>query len=713
MAASVSPHRPPSERYPVGTEWEEERKALKDYTPDRLRTVSVIGHGSVGKTSLCDSLVYTAGSVERLGSVDSGSSSFDYTRESRERKHSLTFSPGICEWQKHKINLLDTPGLADFYGETIGSISVSDGAVLVLDGASGVEVGSLKTWSYAAGHQLPVLIWVGGLDRENVSFERVLEEVRDSLHRHAVPFVFPVMEDGELKALVDVLGNRAMDPEGNEMEVPDEARERLDELRNELIETAAESDEELMEQYFANDTLTEAELRRGLKKSIAARDLFPVLCGVSTTALGAKELLSSMVSFIPSPLERPAQPDATGEGEIVPDPDGSFVARVFSTKVDKHVGDMVFIRVLRGGVEGTEEAYNTERQTAERLNNYYYISCGQRIETEKLVTGDIAAVAKLKSTMTNDTLCTKKDQVELRPIAFPEPVYRAAIYARKRGEEDKMGSGLSTLSAMDPTYVVRNESEIGQTTVSGMGEQHHAVMLERLKEMTGVEAELVKPRIAYHETITKAAAGQYKHKKQTGGRGQYGHVHIRLEPLPRGTGFEFDSEVTGGNVPTKHIPAVEKGFQEALDKGPLSGCAVVDIKAVVTDGSYHPVDSSDMAFKYAANRAFRAVMMQAGPILLEPLMELEIMVPEEFMGDVMGDINSRRGKIQGMEAEGSFQIIKAQVPEAELYQYTSTLRSLTQARGNFSQTFSHYEKVPRDIQQKVAEENRRAAEEDE
>ena len=686
---------------------------MKDYTPEKLRTISVIGHGSVGKTSLCDALVYAAGSVERLGSVDNGNSSFDYTKESRERKHSLTFSPGICEWQKHKINILDTPGLADFYGETIGSIAVSDGAVLVLDGTSGVEVGSIKTWSYAAGHQLPVIIWINGMDRENVSFERTLEEIRESLHRHAVPFVFPVMENGSLKALVDVLRDKATDSDGKEIEVPDSARERCDELRKELMETAAESDEQLMEAYFENDTLTEAELRKGLLKSIKARDLFPVLCGVSTPPLGAQALLSSVVSFIPSPLERPAQPDASGEAEIAPDPEGSFVARVFSTKVDKHVGDMVFIRVLRGGVEGTEEAYNTEQQNSERLNNYYYISCGERIETQRLVTGDIAAVAKLKSTMTNNTLSTKKDTVELRPIAFPEPVYRAAIHAKTRGEEDKMGSGLSALSAMDPTYIVRNEAEIGQTTVSGMGEQHHAVMLQRLKEMTGVEAELVKPRIAYHETITKSASGQYKHKKQTGGRGQYGHVHIRLEPLPRGTGFEFDSEVTGGNVPTKHIPAVEKGFQEALDEGPLSGCTVVDIKAVVTDGSYHPVDSSDMAFKYAANRAFKEVMMQAGPILLEPVMELEIMVPEEFMGDVMGDINSRRGKIQGMEAEGAFQIIKAQVPEAELYQYTSTLRSLTQARGSFSQTFSHYEKVPRDIQEKVAEENRKAAEGDE
>ena len=686
---------------------------MKDYTPDKLRTISVIGHGSVGKTSLCDALVYTSGAVERLGSVDDGNSNFDYTNESRERKHSLTFSPGICEWQKHRLNLLDTPGLADFYGETIGSISVSDGAVLVLDGTSGVEVGSLKTWSYAAGHQLPVIIWVSGMDRENVSFDRVMEQVRESLHRHAVPFLFPVMDDGELTALVDVLGNRAIDPEGNEIEVPDSARERCDELRKELMETAAESDEELMESYFENDTLSEAELRRGLRQSIAARDLFPVLCGVSVNSLGAKELLSSLVSFIPSPLQRPAQPDKSGEAEIAPDPDGSFVARVFSTKVDKHVGEMVFVRVLRGGIQGTEEAYNTEQQISERLNNYYYVSCGERIETDRLVTGDIAAIAKLKGTMTNDTLSTKKDQVELRPIAFPEPVYRAAIYAKKRGEEDKMGSGLSTLSSMDPTYVVRNEAEIGQTTVSGMGEQHHAVMLERLKEMTGVEAELVKPRIAYHETITKTAKGQYKHKKQTGGRGQYGHVHIRLEPQPRGAGFEFDSEVTGGNVPTKHIPAVEKGFTEALEEGPLSGCTVVDVKAIVTDGSYHPVDSSDMAFKYAANRAFREVMMQAGPILLEPVMELEIMVPEEFMGDVMGDINSRRGKIQGMEAEGAFQIIKAQVPEAELYQYTSTLRSLTQARGSFSQTFSHYEKVPRDVQQKVAEENRKASSGDE
>jgi len=674
---------------------------MKDYSPDELRTVAVIGHGSVGKTSLCEALLFRSGGSERLGAVDDGSSIFDHSAESREKKHSLSMSMGICEWSGCRINLLDTPGLADFYGETIGSIAASDGAILVLDGTDGVEVGSFKTWNFASDAGIPVMIWVNRVDRDHSDFQRVLDEARENLSKHVIPAVFPIIEQDSFKGLVNVISGKATDPKGSEMDIPDSVRNDFDTYRAQLIEEAAEVDEELLEAFFANDTLSQDELEKGIRTAVVNRDLFLLFCGVSIPPAGSGYLLDAITEYMPSPLER--KPElVVGGGEILPDPSGSFVARAFSTTLDKHVGDLVYIRVIRGGIKGSVEVVNSSKSTSERLGNYYYVNGADRIDTSRLVTGDVAAVAKLRQTSTNQTLTEKGKSVVLESIALPQPVYRVAITPRKRGDEDKMGTGLHKLTSMDPTFVVRNEMEIGQTTISGMGDQHISVMLQRLKDMVGVEAEVFKPGIAYHETISRTASGSYKHKKQSGGRGQYGHVFLRLEPMPRGEGFVFKSEVVGASIPTKFIPAVEKGINETLGDGPISGCRVVDVKAVVYDGSSHSVDSSDMAFKLAARKCFKEVMMQAGPILLEPIMNLEITVPEEYMGDVMGDINSRRGKIQGMEAEGRFQIIKALVPEAELYQYSNSLKSLTQARGSFQQNFTYYEPVPRDVQDRIA-----------
>lgn len=680
---------------------------MKNYSPEQLRTISVIGHGSVGKTSLCDSLTFTAGTTDRLGSVDAGTSFFDFSDESIEKKHSLSTSFGICEWKNHKINIIDTPGLADFYGEAIGGIAVSDGSILIIEGVSGVEVGSLKTWNLAKKAEIPVMLWVNRIDRDNVDFLRILDDVKSTLNKHIIPAVFPMGTGPQFKGLINVISGKAVDSEGKDIPIPDDFKNTFDEYRRILIESAAESDEELMESFFENETLTDEELKRGVKKAVHAKDLFLLFCGLSIPPVGQKYLLDAMVDFFPSPLcKKPVKAILNKEEiDIAPDVSGAFVARVFKLAIDKHVGETAYARVLRGSAEGSMDIINSSKKNTERLGNYYFISGSSRTDADKLVTGDIVAIAKLKNTGTSDTLTAKAEQVILPPINFPEPVYRASITAKTRGDEDKMGVGLSRLTSMDPTFIVRNESEINQTTVSGMGEQHLSVMLKRLQEMTNVEAELSKPGIAYHETITKTASGAYKHKKQSGGRGQYGHVLMRLEPLGRGEGYIFESKVVGGNVPTKYIPAVEKGVLEAMINGPISGSKVVDVKAVVYDGSSHSVDSSDMAFKIAGRQCYRQVMMEAGPILLEPVMSLEITVPDEFMGDVMGDINTRRGKILGMESEGNFQILKALIPQAELYQYTSTLRSLTQARGSFSQTFSHYNQVPRDVQDKIAAES--------
>ncbi len=686
---------------------------LKEHTSETLRTVAVIGHGSVGKTSLCDALLFAAGATDRLGSVGEGSSIFDFTAESRERKQSLSASIGMCEYADHRLNIIDTPGFADFYGETIGAISVSDGAILVLDASSGVEVGSLQTWGFASKAGVPVLIWINRIDRENADFERVMTQLRETLNKKCVAVTIPIGSGPSYGGHIDVLTGKAYDRSGAEIPVPPNEAGRLDAYRKELIEAAAETDEALMESFFANDTLTPQELEKGLKAAVAGRSLFPVLAGCSVPPEGQRSLLESIVTLVPSPLQaRPAGTlDGQADSAVAPDPAGAFVARVFRATIDKHVGDMVYFRVLRGSIEGAADVLNTNRGMTERLGNYYFVSGAKRIEAAKLITGDIAAAAKLKSTSTNETLCDKQKQVSLTPISFPNPVHRAAISPKKRGEEDKMGAGLTKLSSLDPTLVFKNEAEIGQTTLSGMGEQHLATVLARLKDLYSVEAELSKPRIAYHETISKAVNGQYKHKKQTGGRGQYGHVFLKLEPMPRGEGFHFASEVVGGTVPTKFIPAVEKGVTEALDRGPVAGSKVVDVRVAVFDGSFHAVDSSDMAFKLAASKCFKHLMLEAAPQVLEPMMSLEITVPDEFMGDVIGDANSRRGKILGMESEGGFQVIRALVPEAELYQYTSSLRSLTQARGSFTQSFSHYDPVPREVQEKIMAEVTRDEEE--
>lgn len=676
---------------------------LKNYDSDKLRTIAVIGHGTVGKTSLCDSLLFAGGAVERLGSVDNGTSQFDYTDESRDREHSLSSSMGIIEYSGCKINIIDTPGLVDFHGATIGSVTVSDAVLLVVDGSDGVEVGTLKTWDYAARNDKPLMIWINRLDRDSADFKRILEDIRKNLRKSAIPVTFCVKENGVFSAVVNVLTGKAVNSEGKEISLPDSAKDDIEMYRMQLVETAAESDEKLMESFFENETLSEEELTAGLQKAVATRNFFPVFSGLAIPPVGQKFLLDSIPILVPSPLKGTpvAATDRNKEVEIVPDPSGPFVARVFNSKVDTHMGEIVFVRVVSGEIAGTTDITNTSRNSTERLGNYYFITGGNRINADRLTTGDIAAIAKLKSTSTNDTLGQKGSKIILNPIVFPEPVYRVAIAPKERGNEDKMGSGLSLLAAQDPTLILRNESEIGQTTLSGMGELHLKVMLSRLKDSTGVETETFKPKIAYHETITKKAEGSYKHRKQTGGRGQYGHVFIRLEPLPRGAGFEFASKVVGGNVPTNFIPAVEKGIIEAMKNGPISSCKVVDLQAVVYDGSYHPVDSSDMAFKLASRKCFRDVMLNAGPSLLEPVVNMEVTVPEEFMGDVMSDLTSRRGRIQGIEAEGAFQVIKASVPEAELFQYTSTLKSLTQARGSFTQSFEGYKPVPREIQEKI------------
>jgi elongation factor G len=679
---------------------------MKNYSSEKLRTVSVLGHGSVGKTSFCDAMLFAGGGSERLGSVDEGTSVFDYTAESREKKHSFGSSIANLDWNDHKVNIIDTPGLADFHGETIGAVSASDLAILLIDGKDGVEVGSYKTWNFAKDANIPVFVYVSRVDRENAAFDRVLEQAREMFNKHIIPVVFPVMDGDSFTGVVNAITGKAEDAEGKEIPVPEAAKEQMESYRMQLIEEAAEADEELMEAFFANETLTEDELKKGIKLAVKNRGLFPLYCGTSIPPVGQKFVLDAVVEYSPSPLE--ATPAEVLDGDpVLPDPKGSFVARAFSTKHDKHVGDMVYLKVLRGSAEGSHEAINVARHQTERLGNYYYMNGASREDASRMVAGDVIAVAKLKNTITNDVLCEKSHQEKLVPIAFPNPVYRAAIRAKKRGDEDKMGVGLHKLGSMDPTFITRNETNIGQTTVNGMGELHLMTMLARLKELSGVEAELFKPRIAYQETITKKASGAYKHKKQSGGRGQYGHVLMRIEPKPRGEGYEFASEVSGGNVPTKYIPAVEKGVVEAMHKGPISGSEVIDIKAIVTDGSSHAVDSSDMAFKLAASKCFQNLMMEAGPILLEPIMSLEITVPDDYMGDVMGDVNSRRGKIQGMEARGGFQVIKAAVPQAELYQYTSSLRSLTQARGSFTQSFSRYEATPRDIQQKIMDNYRK------
>ncbi|WP_337866085.1 elongation factor G [Ignavibacterium sp.] len=696
---------------------------MKEHGPDTIRNIAFIGHGGTGKTSLSEIILFTAHEINRIGSVTEGNTVSDYSPNEIEKQISISTSLMHIEWEGSKINIIDTPGYSDFIGDVKSAMRVADTAIMLLKSAEGIEVGTELTGGFINEFALPSAIVINKVDNEHSTFFETFEKAKKRLTSGTAVVTFPVREGVGFNAVVDILKMKAYEygeagsRKVTEKDIPSELRTKAEELRTYLIEKIAETSEELMNKYFEEGSLSDEEITKGIKSAILGRSLTPVFAVSATRAVGINNFLDFTAKYLPTPLDRGGE-EATLAGKnekvlVKPDPNGEPVLFVFKTLSEQHVGELSLFKVFSGSVRAGMDLVNQTNNKFERLSQLSILNGRNRKEAPQILAGDIGAVVKLKDTHTNNTLSSKNFAVVIRPIVFPEPVIHGAVIPKAKGDEDKISAGLHTLHEEDPSFNVKYDPEIAQTVVSGQGELQLALAVKRLKERYGVEVDLVEPKIPYRETIKSTVNDvEYKHKKQSGGRGQYGHVHFKMEPLPRGKGFDFVDAIVGGVVPGRFIPAVEKGIQETMVKGVISGNKVVDVKVTLFDGTYHTVDSDEMSFKIAASMCFRKGFMEAKPCLLEPIYEVEVKVPEEYMGDVMGDISSRRGKILGMDSDGQFQVIKSLVPLAELYKYSSQLRSLTQGRGLFKRKFSHYEEVPKEVEQKVIEEYNKSREEE-
>ncbi len=681
----------------------------------RFRNVVLLSHGGAGKTSLSEAMLYNSGAVNRLGRVDEGTTVSDFDAEEVRRKFSVNTAILPCEWNGHKINVLDTPGYMDFVGEVAAAVRVADGAVVLVEAAAGVEVGTELDWASLDEHGIPRLVFVNKMDRENANWQQVLDQLRDKFENATfVPIQLPVGAQASFRGLVDLIEMKAyLGEDGKASDIPAELQDQAAELRQSMMETAAEADDELVMKYLEGEELSADEVRRGLAVAARTGKVVPVLCGSATANIGAKALMDAIVAYLPDPAAREvtATSLATQEEQTLqPAVDQDLAVLVFKTLADPFVGKLTYFRVYSGVITSDSRVFNATRNTEERVGQLYAIRGKEQTPVDEIKAGDLGAVAKLQVTNTGDTLCDRGHPLVLPGIEFPKPVFSAAIFPKTKADLDKMSSGLTRLTEEDPTLRVERDAETNETILSGMGESHVEIAARRLLAKFGVEITTDVPKIAYRETITKTASAQGRHKKQTGGRGQFGDVYVRFEPLERGSGFEFVDEVFGGAVPKNFIPAVEKGLREAIEKGVVAGYPTVDIRAALYDGSYHPVDSSEIAFKLAAHLAFEKGIAEAGPVLLEPVMNVAITVPEQFMGDILGDLNTRRAHVLGMEQVKGKSVITAQAPLAEMQRYATSLRAMTQGRGLFSMEFSHYEQVPSHIMQGVVEAARKAKE---
>ncbi|MEO8295754.1 MAG: elongation factor G [Gemmatimonadota bacterium] len=674
---------------------------MKVYGSNAIRNVAFVGHGGSGKTSLVDALAFVSGSSRRHGAVKDGTALTDNTPDEIERKHSISLGPAYAEWLDTKINLIDTPGFLDFFGDTTAGLYAADAAVVVLGGVAGVEVGTEKVWEICDRLHLPRLLFVTQMDKEHSDFDRVFSDVREHLTPKVVPVEIPVGNGSEFHAIINLFSGHChmyrrgtKTGEYDKVPIPAEYQEKCDRYTLQLTETVASTDDNLLERYLGGEEIPREEVVAGMKKAMLAGDIVPLFCGSSELTYGVRALLKKMVELFPSPAELPLPVEAP------------LVGRVFKTVSEPHVGDVSFFRIYAGSIRNGDEVWNAEHSVAEKLNHLSIQQGKERIEVAELCAGDIGSVAKLKDTHTNDTFCRREHPVRLSPVPFPDAIATSAVLVRQRGEEDKLAAGLHRLHEEDPTFHFEYSSELSQTLIHGMGEKHFEIILGRLERKFGVHAELARPRVAYRETIKAKGEGQGKHKKQSGGRGQYGDCWIRLAPLSRGKGYEFVDNIVGGVIPNKYIPAVDRGIQESALRGVVAGYPVVDFQAECFDGSYHDVDSNEMSFKMAGILAFRAVAPNCRPILLEPLLDVEVWTPDDVLGDVMGDLSGRRGHILGTEADGRLTKVKAVVPEAELYRYSTTLYSITHGRGTYRQKFHGYVEAPADVAARVAAQNK-------
>ncbi len=670
---------------------------MKNYSVDKIRNIVLVGHGGCGKTMLAEAMLYNTKAIDRFGKVDDGTAFLDHDPEEIKRKISINTALAPVEFNGHKINLIDTPGFFDFVGEVKSGIRVADAGIVVICAASGLEVGTEKVWNYLDERDLPRIVFVNKMDRENADFNQVLQSLRAKYGQRVIPIQLPIGAADSFKGIVDIIDGKAY-LDGKEAEIPADLKDQVEEHYQELIEAAAETDDDLLTKYLEGEELSKEEVITGFRRGTVGNRIIPVLCGSALKNNGITQLLEKIVSSLPSPAEaqpeKAVNPKTEEEVTLAADPNGPTGALVFKTMADPFVGKLTLFRVISGTVKSDSTIWNAVQNQEERVGQLFLIKGKNQVAVSALSAGDIGAVAKLQVTVTGDTLCAKDKPLLLQKVAFPKPKLTMAVLPKSKGDEEKISSGLNRLLDEDPTIKVEKDNVTNELLLSGLGDLHLEVIISKLQKKFGTEVELKDPKVPYKETIKGTVKVEGKHKKQSGGRGQYGHVWLELEPLPPGGGFEFVDKIFGGAVPRQFIPAVEKGVRETMEEGVLAGYPVVDVRVTLFDGSYHSVDSSEMAFKIASSMAFKKGFMDAKPILLEPIMNVTVTVPEEYMGDIMGDLNKKRGRILGMDPQDGNQVIKAYVPLSEMFKYSIDLRSITQGRGDFSMEFDHYEEVP-------------------
>jgi elongation factor G len=680
---------------------------MKVYDAGSIRNVAVVGHGGCGKTQLVSTLLFAAGAVNRIGRVDEGSTVTDFDEEEIARKHTLSSSLAYAEWQKTKINFIDTPGFANFLTDARSALRVAEAAVVVVDAVAGVEVQTEKLWTEAAVLGLPRIVVLNRLDRERASLDRALESLRRDCAREIIPIQLPLGEEKAFIGVVDLVKMKAQtfgaDGKMTETDIPPALTETAERAREQLIEMVAEADEQLMETFFAEGTLTQEQLVAGLRTATMAGKLYPLLCTSALHATAMQPLLDAIVSYGPSPAERDFRTlgkdgaeTATKASDTAP-----YAAFVWKTIADPFAGRITMLRIVSGAVKSDTTVNNATREASERLGHLLALQGKTQTHVPELKAGDLGAVAKLKDTHTNDVLADKGTPIRVAPITFPEPVLSYAIEPKSRGDEDKISSAMHRLEEEDPSIKYGRDPQTHELLLAGQGQLHIEVTVAKLKRRFGVEVNLKPPRIPYRETITASTEAHGRHKKQTGGHGQFGDCKIRVEPLPRGSDFQFEDDIFGGSIPRQYVPAVEKGIQESRMRGYLAGFPMVDFKATVFDGSYHAVDSNELSFKMAGSLAFKDAMTRARPTILEPIMKVEVYTPSDFAGDLMGDLNGRRGRISGMDTRGAMTVIRAQVPMSEMLTYEQHLTSATGGRGSYHMEYSHYEEVPHVQQAKI------------
>lgn len=690
---------------------------MASFTTAQLRNVALIGHSSSGKTTLAESMLFNTGATSRRGRVEDGTTVSDWDDEAIRRRISVGAAVIPCEHKGHKINVLDTPGFIDFVGEIKGAVSVADAGVVLIDPVSGVEVGTELGWDYLNERNLPRVVFVNKMDRENAQFERVVNNLREVFSGTIVPVQIPIGEGSEFKGVVDLITAKAFLGEGaTAAEIPGQLASEVEAARTQLIEAAAEGDDDLIMKYLEGEELTAEEINRGLKAGIASGKVIAVFCGSAVNNVGVRPFMDAVIAFMPDPSIKEIaamRPDDTEE-LLNADATGPLAAFVFKTVADPYVGKISYFRVFSGILRGDSRVYSLPSGTEERVSQVFTPRGKEQLSGSEVIAGDIGVVNKLAVTATNHTLCDRGHQLMVPAPVYPDPLYSLAVSPKTKADSAKMGPTLSRITEEDPTLQVRTEQGTGEVILSGMGEVHLDLAIRRMESKFGLGLSTAVPKVPYNESITRSAADYHRHKKQTGGAGQFGEVHMEIKPLERGTGFEFDTgRVFGGSISSSFFPSIEKGIRSRLERGPLAGYPVVDVRCEVYDGKMHPVDSKDIAFQIAGREVFKKTFLAAGPVLLEPIMDVTITVPEEYMGDIMSDLNTRRGRVQGMEQAKGKGVITAQVPMAEMQRYAIELRSITQGRGVYSMKFSHREPVPAHIADGVIAAAKREREEGE